>query len=276
MNNETLNTIAERIRNAAATGTPIAPVRDELGGTDIDAAYAVQKINTDHYVEMGRKICGRKIGLTSPAVQKQLGVDQPDFGVLYTDMQFKTGDTIPSSRLMQPKIEAELAFVLNNDLPDQDISESQLIASIDHVLPAIEIVGSRIADWQINICDTVADNASSGVYVLGDSPVRVSEVDMRLCGMVIERESEDGMTASPVSTGCGAACLGSPVIAATWLANRMADYGMPLAAGDIILTGALGPMVNVAPGEQYVARINGVGNVSVRFASTPFGQGAAS
>ncbi len=268
--NTTLEKIAEQIRQAESTRIPIDPVRDQLGSTDIDAAYMVQKINTEHHVKSGRKICGRKIGLTSPAVQKQLGVDQPDYGMLYADMQFKSGDVIPSSRLMQPKIEAELAFVLNNDLPDADITESQLIASIDHVLPAIEIVGSRITNWQINICDTVADNASSGVFVLGNEPVHFSEIDMRLCGMVIERESDDGMSAEPVSTGCGAACLGSPVIAATWLANKMAEYEMPLSAGDIILTGALGPMVNVKPGEKYLARINGAGSVSVKFASSPF------
>lgn len=268
--NTNFEKIAEQIRDAERTRVPIEPIRDQLGGSDIDAAYAVQKINTDFHVQAGRKICGRKIGLTSPAVQKQLGVDQPDFGILYADMEFKSGDVIPASRLMQPKIEAELAFVLNNDLPDSEISESQLVASIDYVLPAIEIVGSRIANWQINICDTVADNASSGVFVLGNEPKRFSEIDMRLCGMVIERESEDGMTSEPVSTGCGAACLGSPVNAATWLANKMAEYEMPLVAGDMILTGALGPMVNVKPGEKYLARINGAGSVSVKFASTPF------
>ena len=273
--NATYEKIAEQLRDAASSGIPIDPIRDQLGETDIDAAYAVQKLNTDHYVHLGRKVCGRKIGLTSPAVQKQLGVDQPDYGMLYSDMQFCTGDTIPSSRLMQPKIEAELAIVLNNDLPDSEISESQLVASIDYVLPAIEVVGSRIANWQINICDTIADNASSGVYVVGNTPVRFSEVDMRLCGMVLERESADGMSAEPVSTGCGAACLGSPVIAATWLANKMAEHQTPLAAGDIILTGAMGPMVNVQPGERYTARINGVGNVTVKFASGPFGKGDA-
>ena len=251
--------IAKQIRDAESSGITIAPVREYLGETDIELAYQVQKINTDHHVENGRVICGRKIGLTSPAVQQQLGVDQPDFGILYQDMEFRDGDTVPWSRLMQPKIEAEIAIVLKNDLHlhSQTIDEAGLLDAVDYALPALEIVGSRIAQWKINICDTIADNASSGVYVLGKTPADKAKIDWRTCGMVIKHNGE------PVSTGCGAACLGNPLSAAVWLADTMARYKMPLVAGDVVLTGALGPMVPVNPGDHFVASINGVGTLTV-------------
>lgn len=251
--------VADLLHDAARSGTPIPPVRALLREGDIDAAYAVQKINTERALGSGRRLVGRKIGLTSLAVQKQLGVDQPDFGMLFADMAFADGEEMPWSRLMQPKCEAEVALVMARDLRDERLTMVDLIEATAYVLPAIEVVGSRIANWDIRITDTIADNASSGLYVLGNRPVRPGDVDLRLAGMVMERRGE------PVSFGAGAACLGHPFNAALWLARTMARVGSPLVAGDVVLSGALGPMVAANPGDVFEARIEGLGSVRAVF-----------
>jgi 2-keto-4-pentenoate hydratase len=228
---------ADRLTAAAANRTPCAPVRD-LIGTDIAMAYDVQRAVI---ARGGGRVVGRKIGLTSPAVQQQPGVDQPDFGVLLDEMDF-TGRDVPMSRLLQPKAEAELAFVLGEDLT---------IAST-HV--ALEIVDSRIAGWDITYADTVADNASSGLFVLGPEihvEPRLVEMTMRLNGEV-------------VSTGNGEACLGDPLNALRWLAETASEYGDPLRPGQVVLSGALGPMVSVAAGDAVETTISGT-TLTVRF-----------
>jgi len=192
-------------------------------------------------------------------VQKQLGVDQPDFGMLFDDMGYGDGEPIPASILTQPKIEAEVAFVIGRDLRMSNPGQIDVLNAIDYALPALEIVGSRIANWNIRITDTIADNASSSAYVLGNSPRKLSEFDLRLCGMVMERRGE------PVSVGAGAACLGNPINAVLWLARKMAALGTPLLAGDLVLSGALGPMVPVTPGDIFETRINGLGSVRAVF-----------
>ncbi|GKY90155.1 2-keto-4-pentenoate hydratase [Sinisalibacter aestuarii] len=251
---------ADRLWTAAQTGTPCAPVRDLIGSDDVEAAYAVQEINTRRLLgNEERVLSGRKIGLTSKSVQAQLGVGQPDFGMLYDDMEVMDGEEIAWSRCQQPKVEAEVAFVMAAPLTGAHIKMIDLIASIGFVLPAIEVVGSRIAGWDISLADTIADNASSGLYVLGQSPRRPADFDMRLCGMVMLRNNE------PVSTGAGAACMGSPLNATLWLARKMAAAGNPLGPGDVVLSGALGPMVDAAPGDVFEARINGLGSVRAAF-----------
>jgi len=252
--------VAARLRKAAETGVAIAPIRDELAGGGVAAAYAVQKANTAHYVKGGRRVVGRKIGLTSKSVQKQLGVDSPDFGMLFADMAVADGEEIKMSRVLQPKVEAEIALVLERDLKHKSITLSELISAVAYVLPAVEIVGSRIEKWNIKLLDTIADNASSGLFALGAQPRKLDGLDLRLCGMVMERRGE------PVSMGAGAACLGHPLNAALWLARTMVDVGSPLKAGDVVMTGALGPMVEVSPRDVLDTRINGVGSVRVAFA----------
>ena len=250
---------ALKIRNAWKNGKTIKPVRDSLPKGDVDAAYQVQQINTDYWVEQGRRVVGRKIGLTAKAVQTQLGVDQPDYGMLYADMCVVDGDEIPAGMVTQPKAEAEIALVLDYDLFHDQLTLLDLIDATAYALPAIEVVGSRIAKWDINIVDTIADNASSGMFVLGTRPVHLEDLDLRGCGMVMEKRGDQ------VSIGAGVACLGNPLNAALWLARKMVAVDMPLNAGDVIMTGALGPMAPVTPGDVIEARIEGLGSVRAAF-----------
>ena len=252
---------AELLRQAEANRQPCAPVRTILPSDDLAAAYQVQKLNAEFATAAGRRIAGKKIGLTSKAVQKQLGVNQPDYGVLFADMELPSGASMPSGQVLQPRIEAEVALVVGKELSHADATLAELISSIEYALPALEIVGSRVADWDITIVDTIADNASCGAYVLGTRPVKLADIDLGLCGAALYNRGE------PVSVGAGVACLGHPLNAALWLARTMARLDQPLLPGDVVLTGALGPMVPVVAGEIYQANINGLGNVSVHFQS---------
>ncbi len=254
-----LQHIAKRLEESSQTGTVIDPIRHELDANDLAAAYQIQQINVQYAVNQGRRIVGRKIGLTSATVQKQLGVDQPDFGTLFSDMAYSDSEVIDISEFIQPKCEAEVALVLANDLDQQHLSLTDLISATAYLLPAIEIEDSRISNWDIGILDTVADNASSAAYVLGHRPVLLADLDLRLAGMVMECNGE------PVSFGVGAACLGHPLNAALWLAQKMVEMGTPLRAGDLVLTGALGPMVEVKSGDVFEARIQGLGSVRACF-----------
>lgn len=253
--------LAARIRGAYESGRPIAPIRDEIPAGDVATAYAIQEANTAYWKKAGRRIVGRKIGLTAKAVQKQLGVDQPDYGMLYADMMMMDGEEVAAGRVLQPKVEAEVALVLERALTAPDLTMPELIGAVAYALPAIEIVGSRIADWNIRITDTIADNASSGLFVLGNEPRRLEGLDLRLAGMVMERRGDQ------ISLGAGIACLGNPLNAALWLARTMAANGAPLQAGDVLMTGALGPMAAVAPGDVVDVRIGGLGSVRAVFAT---------
>lgn len=256
---------ADMLRQAVSSGRPCAPVRNLIGSNNIDAAYAVQRLNNDYQIKQGRRLVGSKIGLTSPAVQKQLGVNQPDFGQLFADMALCDGEEIAADRLIQPKVEAEIVLVLEQDLPHEKHTLADLIRATAYLLPAIEVVDSRIAGWDISLADTIADNASCGLFVLGNRPVQLKDLDLLGCGMVLECAGE------PVSVGVGAACLGNPLLAALWLADTLVQRGDALRAGDIILTGALGPMVAARAGEVFTARIEGLGQVSARFAQATGG-----
>ncbi len=251
--------IAQRLRAAYRTGEPVAPIRDLLGPGDVAAAYTIQELNTESWLGSGRRLVGRKIGLTSVAVQKQLGVDQPDFGMLFADMAVCDGEPVAPGRVLQAKVEAEIAFVLERDLTVEQATVADLMRSIAYATAAIEIVGSRIANWDIRLVDTVADNASSGLFVLGNTPYRLAGLDLRVCTMQMTRGEET------VSTGVGHACLGHPLNAALWLARKMVEVGRPLQAGDIVLSGALGPMVAAKSGEVFEAQIDGLGSVRAAF-----------
>jgi len=254
-----LSNPAAALWRAARDAAPCAPVRAALGDTDVAAAYAVQEEITRRRLAEGARLVGRKIGLTATAVQAQLGVAQPDYGMLFDDMDVSNGAEIPPGRLIQPRVEAEVAFILGRDLSDTRLTTADVIGAIEWVVPALEIVDSRIADWDIRITDTIADNASAGLFVLGHDARRLDAFDLVGCGMALERNGE------LASTGTGVACLGSPINATLWLARVMAQAGRPLRAGDIVLSGALGPVVPARPGDAFEARIQGLGSVRVSF-----------
>ncbi len=248
-----------RLERAAHTRVPCAPVRDLIGADDINLAYAVQRQLTERRLAEGARVVGRKIGLTSPAVQKQLGVDRPDFGVLFADMDVSDLPEVPSGRLLQPKTEAEVAFVLSGDLTDGPLDAAQVRGAVAYATAALEIVDSRIAGWDITFGDTVADNASSGLFVLGTKRLSLDEFEPVEVEMTLQLDGEQ------VSVGNGAACLGDPVNALAWLARTARDLGDPLRAGQVVLSGALGPMVTVAAGDTFEAQITGLGAVTVSF-----------
>lgn len=251
--------LALELREAARLGKPLPPLRERLLPHGLALAYAVQQVNVRAAVALGRRVVGRKIGLTSRAVQAQLGVDQPDYGALLDDMALCDGDEVPLARVLQPKVEAEVAFVLGRDLDMPQATPADVMRAVEFVLPAIEVVGSRIANWDIRLLDTVADNASSGLFVVGNEPRQLEGLDLRRCGMVMKCRGDE------VSTGTGAACLGHPVNAVVWLARKMVEMGEPLRAGDLVMSGALGPMARVGAGDVFEASISGLGSVRVAF-----------
>lgn len=222
----------------------------------LDEAYAVAQINTDFKLAQGARIVGKKVGLTSKAVQQQLGVDQPDFGILFEDMIVLEGEPVKVSQLIQPKAEAEIAFVLAADISDEVPTWGEFLTKVAYALPALEIVDSAIHDWKISLEDTVADNASCGLFVLGQQPIAIDQFNFATLAMRMKKNAE------VVSLGSGAACLGHPLRAAWWLAKTMVERGISLKAGEIILSGALGPMVNVQAGDVLHVDIGGLGSFS--------------
>lgn len=259
MPSKKIETAATALREARAACRQIGQVSVDHDICTVDEAYAVSELNRQVRVDQGHRVVGKKIGLTSLAVQAQLGVDQPDFGFLFDDMEYLNGQALPAARLIQPKAEAEIAFVMQHGLPSgRKPGYGEFLSALGYALPALEIVDSAIADWKITIVDTVADNASSALYVLGDQPVPVAQLALDEVGMVLRK---NGSTAS---TGVGAACLGHPLRAAYWLACEMSERGHGLQAGEVILSGALGPMVPIQAGDHLEARIQGLGSVHFR------------
>ena len=248
---------AQLLRTSATSKIPVPPISQEIGALNVELAYEIQNINSQIRINNGASLVGKKIGLTSFEVQKQIGVDQPDYGILFNDMEILNGQSVSWKDLMQPKAEAEVAFVLNKTLDQNNMTIVDVMRAIDFVLPAIEIPGSRIADWKITLSDTIADNASASHYVLGSQPVRLENFDSINCGMKLIINGEQ------VSTGKGSNCLGSPLNAVHWLANKMLEIGNPLRKGELILSGALGKFVDIKPGDHIVTHIDGMGPVEI-------------
>ena len=251
--------LADALEEAQRTGKPIEPLTDAHPDLDITDAYAIQTINIDRRVEAGARVIGRKVGLTSLPMQRLLGVDEPDYGVLLDDMAVEDGDEIPLSRLLQPRVEAELAFVMERELAGPGVTTATALRAIAGALASVEVVDSRVADWRIKLVDTVADNASSGLFVTGGSLRRVDDLDLRLLGVVVTRHGE------LIDTGAGAAALGNPARCVAWLANKLAQFGAALRPGDIVLPGAVHKMVPVQPGDLFRAEFAHLGSVTVRF-----------
>ncbi|MEQ4715725.1 fumarylacetoacetate hydrolase family protein [Nonomuraea sp. B19D2] len=254
---DTRTQAADRLAEAARSGEPCAPIRD-LVSTAADA-YAVQEINTRRALEAGRRLVGRKIGVTNVLLQQQFGIDQPDFGMLFADRSYSDGLPVPVDGFLQPRAEAEVALVLGRDLAGGPFTVADVIRAVEFALPAIEIADSRIVDWDITLADTIADNASAGAFVLGGMPVSLVGLDLRAAAMTMTRNGQK------VSTGSGELCLGNPLNAAVWLASRLGRTEYALRAGDVVLTGALGPVVPVGPEDVFEARIEGLGSVRAVF-----------
>lgn len=260
LDRSTIERAGDELYEAFRGNTTVPPLRDRFAGIDIVDAYRVQERFMARRYATGEEIVGKKIGVTSKAVQEMIGVFEPDFGQLTSIMEASDGATLDLDKLIQPKAEAEIAFVLKEDLVGPGITASDVIRATDHVRACFEIVDSRIDDWNIRIQDTVADNASCGMFVMGEDKVDPRDVDLTLAGLLVEKDGE------PVATGVGAAVQGSPPNAVAWLANTLGRLGMPFRAGEIILSGSLAPLIPVSHGDRLVARIGGIGTCTVGFA----------
>ena len=238
----------------------VPPLTEREPGITIEDAYRIQMDLVRRKLERDSEtVVGKKIGVTSEVVQKSLGVGQPDFGHLTSAMQFVDGDTLPTDRLIQPRAEGEIAFILGRDLAGPGVSEADVLEATERVVACFEIVDSRIHDWRICIQDTVADNASSGLFVVGRGAVAPRDADLVGCAMTLEKNGES------VGGGVGAASMGSPLTAVRWLANTLGAFGIPLKAGEVILSGSLGPLIPVARGDAMKLRIEGLGSAAIRF-----------
>lgn len=251
--------LGDELYNALVHREPVAPLSERYPELSIEDAYRIQLHMIGRRLALGERVVGKKIGLTSVAVQTMLGVNEPDFGHLTSSMAYNSGDTVPVSKMIAPRAEGEIAFVLKRDLSGPGVTNLDVLAATECVLPCFEIVDSRVRDWKIRIQDTVADNASSAAFVLGHAPVNPYQVDFITCGMVVEKNG------AIVGTGAGAAALGSPVTAVAWLANTLGRLDLGLKAGEVILSGALSALVPVQAGDEMRVRIGGVGSVGVRF-----------
>ncbi len=249
----------DELFDAYRAGKTVPPLRDRYADIDIVDAYRIQERFMARRAAIGETVVGKKIGVTSKAVQEMIGVFEPDFGILTSVMGHANGATINLDTLIQPKVEAEIAFVLKRDLTGPGVTAMDVLRATDYVCACFEIVDSRIDNWDIRIQDTVADNASCGAYVLGPDRVDPRDVDLTLAGLLIELNGEAH------ATGVGAAVQGSPANAVAWLANTLGRLGMPFLAGEVILSGSLAPLIPVGHGDRLVAHIGGIGSCAVAF-----------
>jgi len=259
MTPETITRLGDQHFDALTTRVVVDPLTDAHPGMTLEDAYHVQQRLLARRLEGGGKVVGKKIGVTSKVVMDMLNVHQPDFGYLLDGMIYNEGEAIPMATLIQPRAEGEIAFVLKRDLQGPGVSNADVLRATEGVMACFEIVDSRIRDWKIKIQDTVADNASCGVFVLGDKLVDPRRVDLSTCGMVLEKNGEIA------GLGAGAAALGSPVNAMAWLANTLGRLGIPLKAGEVILSGSLAALIPVKAGDSLRMAIGGIGGCSVRF-----------
>lgn len=255
-----ISTLADRLYHARTHRSPCEPLSNAAPSLTIQDAYVISEINLKRRLAQGQEaLVGKKIGLTSRAVQKQLGVHEPDFGYLTSEMNVGFGEEVSTSGLILPKVEGEVAFVLKKRLCGPGVLISDVFRATDFVLPCIEIIDSRVKDWKIKIQDTIADNASAASFVLGTKPMRLTGLDLRLLGMNLK------VNGRSLSTGVGAACLDHPALAVAWLANVLGKQGVTLEPGEVILSGAFGPVVPVSPGQAVEVSIQKLGSVSCFF-----------
>lgn len=250
---------ADLLLKAESSLVGIDPLTKMDPNLTIEDAYQIQLKNIKTKLEQGHEIIGKKIGLTSKAMQNLLGVNEPDYGHLHSNMVIDNGGIVPKDKVIQPKVEGEIAFVLKEELKGPNVTPLDVVKATDYILPAIEIVDSRIKDWNIKLADTIADNASSSLFVLGEKPTKIHHINLELLGMVVYKNGD------VVNTGVGAAALGNPVHCVAWLANKLADFDISLRAGEVILSGALSAAVDAKEGDIFTVRFAHIGEVNVRF-----------
>jgi 2-oxopent-4-enoate/cis-2-oxohex-4-enoate hydratase len=256
-----IEALGDELFAALRSRSVLDPLTAREPAIDIDDAYQVSLRLLEHRTRNGERVVGKKIGVTSKAVQDMLGVHQPDFGFLLDTMRVKNGTAVSVSekKLIQPRAEGEIAFVLKKDLKGPGVTEAQVLDATDYVAPCFEIVDSRIRDWKIKIQDTVADNASCGIFVLGDARVKPQSLDLAAVKMEIRKNGQHA------ASGTGAAVQGHPATAVAWLANTLGRFGIPFLAGEIILSGSLAPLLPAVPGDRFEMTLAGIGAASVSF-----------
>ena len=259
MDSKTVASLGDELYEAWRNARQIAPVTDRYPDISVEDAYRVQLRTIECRISDGEHVVGKKIGITAKAVMQMLKVDQPDFGHLLSGMAYSEGEPLEAKRFCQPRGEGEIAFILGKDLAGPGIKGPDVLAATECVMPAFEIVDSRVTNWKIKIQDTVADNASAAAFVLGDNVISARGIDLATCGMVLEKNGEI------IGTGAGAASLGNPVNAVAWLANKLGELGITLKAGEVILSGSLSIMFPIQAGDVLRMSLGGVGNVSCRF-----------
>ncbi|AXF56967.1 2-keto-4-pentenoate hydratase [Salicibibacter kimchii] len=252
--------LSEYLITAEKNGEGVQPLTTLHPTLNIEEAYNIQLETIQSKVSNEDEVVGKKIGLTSKAMQNLLGVDEPDYGHLLRSMQVKNDGQVKLNKVMQPKVEGEIAFVLKNDLSGPNVTTDEVVTSTDYIVPAIEIVDSRILNWEITLPDTIADNASSGLYILGDETYEINDMDLGEINMVLYKNNEE------INRGKGSAALGNPAYCVAWLANKLYDYAITLKAGEVILSGALSAAIEAASGDEFTASFGGMEDVSIRFA----------
>ncbi len=258
----TIESLAARLDNAWRTHTPIPPISETDGITDVKTAYAIQTQWTNTRLGRGEKIAGRKIGLTSKAIQQQLGVSEPDYGTLWKSSFYQASKgrvTIPAGDFLQPRIEGEVAFLIGKSLREPNITPEQVLAATEACAMGVEIVASRIADWRIKLADTIADNASYGGFTLGPWDKRMCEADLGALAMTIHQNG------TPAAEGQGSAALGHPAISTAWLANMLLEFNVSLEPGDIVISGGITKMLPVKAGDEFVFALTGQPSLAVTF-----------
>jgi 2-keto-4-pentenoate hydratase len=252
-------TVADTLRDAEADRRPIPPLRETWPQIDVVDAYQIQLANIRRRLDAGARVNGHKVGLSSKAMQDMMGVDEPDYGHLLSDMEVSSDQSVEAARYCFPRVEVEVGFVLGKSLPLEGCTEDDVIAATEYVAPAIELIDSRIADWDIKIADTIADNASSAGYVLGAERVRPDELDLAAINARLLRNG------SQVAEGRSDAVLGNPVTAVAWLAEKVGSFGVTLEAGNVILPGSVHRAIDVRPGDAFTAEFDGLGSVQLAF-----------
>jgi 2-keto-4-pentenoate hydratase len=257
--NASIENIAHTLLEAEKSKEAVSPLTSQFTNLNVTDAYQIQLEVIKRKLKGGRTVIGKKVGLTSVAMQRMLGVDEPDYGHLLDDMKVANGGTVKMSNFLSPKIEAEIGFVLSEDLEGPNVTFLDVLMATDYVVPTLEIIDSRIADWKIDLVDTVADNGSSAMVVIGEQMTDINGVDLRSVGMTLSKNGE------MMATGSGAAALGHPAHAIAWLANKLHEFGMTLKAGELILPGALSAAITVVEGDTVTAQFGPIGSVSVTF-----------